>query len=1008
MCLSSALLTTRGRAVSQEASGLHCTLVLTKELKEIVEGGTCPEASHLFPTPEDDVFWMLGQGQETAVVFGSEHSENILLFQPDDSKIQKAVEEETQKEGEHGHSSSSSAYLDEPLGGKWEFRSLEGEILASLSRSDVTLDFLLPPENALWNLCGQSVHLQLPCIVGSQPIHVENGGQGSPCSLFGECDEGLECVELSMFQKECVKAEEIPENMREKIVRGPQPAAPFTNCFFAPEDRKCAVEGFSCYQNTQWDDYAQCRPTGDCPRSPSRSAVKHVEMTKGRPTSAGQLTSLDLHRRMQEVEADPQSFTPMHSRGSTIQSVVRKLQRLDSFQGFRESRRRLSFEEGRERRRRLKECLQEKQKETERNTLHEVAAAPDNMRRIPLASSDVTPAMRVGVSGGLEVECQGSWFDFTEIQARHTDTPLEVNPLGEEVDFSFEEEEEDSDEIDIGWSYGWVCDDPLGRTPDISPSIEGVDEPAGQTGGVRSLRAARAEIEEAGLNPDIALGSFSSLQTSQQQGGSLLPSMPTPSPPPAEKKIWSGSFKCHPKVPSWSGAPGLTLGINIKCAPSLSLGPTLNLGVMVQLGPKISTAPGIHLGFTLYMVPYLRLSVTYSNAVRIYGATIVRLAPTSSTGVTLVFAPTVTAMPTQSSGISTTIAPVVFLPDIFEDWVLRRTPLPIGKVGRWTRKIAQKVDDQVRVGKKEGIVDVKAVVDFVYEDLTPVREIEDTLEQDLELPSLPPAVEKVGIKRKQKLGDYYSISTSVSVRCARYDYNYDRPNDRHVKVLYFEPRDGRRGGLSEECILPYPSDVIRDIPHLPPQAIYGIRALEDLESLIPPEVRIAATFLLRTVQVVGEGHVPNFGNMLVDYAGEYLPEGVSAKLEEMGFVGTQQDVTYTFDPEPDPRRFDRRLLEAVTANGTNAQTKSSTFSPVTFSKALSIAKDLTPSHRLGQLPSLFPKWSKTWQRAEAMAKEIADKAFHLFQEGGVPGLPSETVPLEDLGFKGLFRGLGRK
>uniref|UniRef100_A0A0G4I589 Uncharacterized protein n=1 Tax=Chromera velia CCMP2878 TaxID=1169474 RepID=A0A0G4I589_9ALVE len=957
-------MTASSQRVPGDSSAMHCTLVLTSELKSMVENNKCPEVSSLFPTPENDIFWMLGQGESTSLIYASERSDNVLVFQPDDSKIQNAVKQQLEEEAADNSatpssSSTTGSYLDAPLGGKWQFLSEEGTVLAELARPDVGLDFLLPPENAVWNLCGETVHLQLPCVVGEQPIHIENGSEGSPCTLLGECDEGLQCVELTMYQKECVKEEEITEDL--KIVKGPQPAAPYTNCFFAPEDQKCAVEGFSCYRNSQWDDYAQCRPTGDCPRTPTRTAVKYSEMMKEGNGSVGSLSSMDLRRRMQAVEANPETFTPLHSRGSSLQSVVRKLYSLDSFKSFQENRRRLNAEFDRPgtERRRLMECLKTVHGGNGDEPQLDVASAPDNMRREPIMSSGANPHVRVNSQGRTEMECGGDWFDFAEVDDHETELPeIDLKNLNEEaidpVDFYFDGEDEldDDGDIDIGFSYGWMCDEPLGATTQSNENR-------------KSLTAARTELEDAGLNADRALGSLAILDSFQSQN-SLLPPTPTVAPPPTEKKRYSGTYKCSKNIPSYSAAPGVTLSPKIVCAPKVGLGPGVDVGVKVYISPELSAAPGFHGGFTLYMAPYLRLSVTHSNAVRVYSAPILRLAPTSTNGVSLNFAPVVTAIPTSSNGASLTMAPTLIIPDIFQDWVFRRTPLPVGK----TREIAARVDDTVVIQKKEGVPDIDSFVDFVYEDVLPVREIESTLEQDLDLPTLPDGVEKVGIKKQQKLGDYYSISTSVSVRCPRYDLNYDRPNDRHVKVYYIEPRDGRRGGLSSECVFPYPSDVIRDIPHLPPSAIYGIRALESIESLLPPELRIAASFLLRTIEVIGEGNIPNFAKTFADYAEMHVPGGHATVFEHLRDSPLSKGFENLFGWDSD-----RRMLQGnMTAQG------GPRFSPMTFSKAVKLAKDLTPAASLAGLPTLFPKDSKTWQKAEAQASEIAHRAFKFIKE----------------------------
>uniref|UniRef100_A0A0G4HE82 Uncharacterized protein n=1 Tax=Chromera velia CCMP2878 TaxID=1169474 RepID=A0A0G4HE82_9ALVE len=150
-----------------------------------------------------------------------------------------------------------------PVAGEWVILSQKGEILAKAPPSGTFDQVFVPPENGLWEICGQKVQLVMPYIVGEQPNHLEGGYEEAPCTWLGDCDEGLACVEVSMAHRQCVSHSRIPEGA--KIVKGPQPAAPYDNCWYAPADNKCAVKGFTCYKNSQWENFAQCRPEGDCP-----------------------------------------------------------------------------------------------------------------------------------------------------------------------------------------------------------------------------------------------------------------------------------------------------------------------------------------------------------------------------------------------------------------------------------------------------------------------------------------------------------------------------------------------------------------------------------------------------------------------------------------------------------------------------------------------------------------------------------------------------------------------
>jgi len=90
-----------------------------------------------------------------------------------------------------------------------------------------------------------------------------------------------------------------------------------------------------------------------------------------------------------------------------------------------------------------------------------------------------------------------------------------------------------------------------------------------------------------------------------------------------------------------------------------------------------------------------------------------------------------------------------------------------------------------------------------------------------------------------------------------------------VQVFFIVPYDFRNGKVfSANCTIPYPSDVLRDVPHMPRHALKAIQVLEGLENLIPPFVKIAGLQALSFGEVVGEGQIPDLGLWLKEWTAE--------------------------------------------------------------------------------------------------------------------------------------------
>uniref|UniRef100_A0A0G4HE68 Uncharacterized protein n=1 Tax=Chromera velia CCMP2878 TaxID=1169474 RepID=A0A0G4HE68_9ALVE len=127
----------------------------------------------------------------------------------------------------------------------------------------------------------KTLPLSVQCRVGPQPSHAEFGFEGSPCTLLGDCgeDDGsdpfdpLVCARLHPLHSQCMKESEAKEKGL-TVTKGPQPAAPYGNCFFS---KRCLVEGTQCFSNRRFEDFAWCVYPEVCPRETGTSLLRASE-----------------------------------------------------------------------------------------------------------------------------------------------------------------------------------------------------------------------------------------------------------------------------------------------------------------------------------------------------------------------------------------------------------------------------------------------------------------------------------------------------------------------------------------------------------------------------------------------------------------------------------------------------------------------------------------------------------------------------------------------------------
>uniref|UniRef100_A0A0G4F3A0 Uncharacterized protein n=1 Tax=Chromera velia CCMP2878 TaxID=1169474 RepID=A0A0G4F3A0_9ALVE len=344
--------------------------------------------------------------------------------------------------------SEQADFLYEEVFCLWEIAEPWGDQYAVTSVKHFE-EVMMPPAFASWTLCGEQVDIEIECTAPTYIGHGETGLEGDLCTLLGDCDEGLFCVQeadASIFKRTCMR--EVPEGGL--VVKGSQPAPPWGNCHWAPPEQRCAVEGFQCYKNTQWADYAQCRPLGDCPKPSARTLYNH-HMNGGNGGVQGPPES--AHRRLTKAArtAEAAGFG-----GKTPG----------------ERRRRLAA---------LQQCNSAVQAAVGSGAFDISSSAAEGAHVVPALIQEKCP-------DAFDTSTPGSVPPWGPSSSSSSDsTPAEPN-----LALGARNLPADMIGVDDGWSLGWVCDASMGPVATVE-------------GGAMSACETRRQLDGTGIEPAAAV-----------------------------------------------------------------------------------------------------------------------------------------------------------------------------------------------------------------------------------------------------------------------------------------------------------------------------------------------------------------------------------------------------------------------------------------------------------------------------------------------------------------------
>uniref|UniRef100_A0A0G4HDG7 Uncharacterized protein n=1 Tax=Chromera velia CCMP2878 TaxID=1169474 RepID=A0A0G4HDG7_9ALVE len=401
-------------------------------------------------------------------------------------------------------------------------------------------------------------------------------------------------------------------------------------------------------------------------------------------------------------------------------------------------------------------------------------------------------------------------------------------------------------------------------------------------------------------SPGFSLSSAESLR--EEKAYAALPR-----PPESEG---DGKTPCKGGGSPPSYAPEKVVGFALDCAPAITFAPYFQSGPSVDLAPSGNWAVEFWFATSFSTASSMVFAPEFRVGPSLLTAPVNVFAPDFGAAVAATLAPLNIFLPSFFAGAGVIATPRSVLPDIFENWVFATTDFGPSKLKRF--------DDLPVVGPKENVKDLAAITGKITAPATKLSA--KIAEIPIDNPFPEKVLEKLGIRKSLTLGAFFSTAFGdTGIVCPRIiEKDVDFPwRVGTVRVFAVAPLDERRQEegrlvLSEDCVVPYPSDVLRDIPHLPKEAIVAIRAFEKIENKIPPHVKIALNQLLAFGTVIAEGRNPD----------------VRTWLREFGEATAGKD-----------------LLEGQEGGGR----------PLSWSRGLKIAADKTPAEVLARIPRFFPQ-----------------------------------------------------
>uniref|UniRef100_A0A0G4HDF3 Uncharacterized protein n=1 Tax=Chromera velia CCMP2878 TaxID=1169474 RepID=A0A0G4HDF3_9ALVE len=858
----------------------------------------CRNSELFFPSPETQTYMLRGYlKDEQAQVYENSKSGLLLVFKQDDDHAQEV--------GRVSVEAQEPLYLDQEeygLRGGWFVLSSRERRIVAYAQTTSVMDQMVPSDEMDFWVCGHQVHVEIDCQVRDSPPHVEAGIEGSPCTIFGDCsgEDDLVCGMYHPQHAVCMTPEKAKtEGVR--VVRGVQKSPPYSNCFYS---RSCLVEGFQCFQNTLYTDFAWCLYPEACPKKTGLELLKSELEGEVRKPSGRRLLA----------DWTKEDHTPQGAL-KKVKASIRKAQGRAS-------------KPGKQRRRLFEACVQE-------GILGSADTAPDMKFGSGDASTDKAKKFKE-----VTYRCGKVHFDIANVC---NDEPLDLDfeatgQLGEvsvrDSDHvrSFVDQETDTLEQevknwlhkewhDLGGREGWDCKTPLGP-------VASIEDP-----GVISKKEYRAICSAQGMNPFVCaplneeerahrrrrrlpaaqmLGDFASeLGTFR----STKPDSNIPlTPPPldeSEEHEWSLTFVC-PGVPNVGRAPSKVYAPQLICGPTYSFAPSVDVGSSWYWAPVFTFAPILTIAPFFTWAPYFTFAVSIFGGVEFAFAPVFLFGPLVNLGPLLELAPIFQFIPLVSiAPITTYVAQYNLVPDILEYWKFSRGEFPPSTVKRFETK--------GRFGIKDtGKPDLANATEFFYGQLLPVNDIVNKVTSIPAggLPLSQEKAQKLGLKKSYTLGTFISVSTAPSIICPRkvvglkgnctqaqqnanqcpFPEKYrEYRGGEHIRIFFIEPTDGNTFIFGDDCLVPYPSDVLRDIPYLPKWAYPAIRLAESVENLIPKPLKVAANSALSLLQVLSEGRYPDPAAWLQSLHGERYRDRMESQnsaaeskknyLEE-GYTGT--------------------------------------------------------------------------------------------------------------------------
>jgi len=761
--------------VKADNAAMQCYLFLPMDLDETWK--QCDEFYMLFPKPEDQLFQMSDWGDSGGAKYKSKYGVQ-LRYVADDEEVQRMAK----KSAEEGNYDWLEG-LEDNMVGVWTAINPKGQAFGYHYTTEL-VESITPPDTLYMKLaCGKTLEVQTECQNRQFGFEwAETYWKGSFCGFTGECEEGSSCVQINPYIFKCMEDTEIAEKQIEEksvVKQGETPKTyPWDNCYWS---RKCAVEGYQCFRNKRWTQYARCLPAGTCPKARGRDRLKST-------------WGVD----------DPSQLTPQ-----TVQRRLLSHPEKTGLTGPWSPKVR-----GEEKRRRLRECL------------HDNVEAWSLGDAFDSLESAFGPSSHVNMVSKIAKGDCSEHFDTNDPMGgsqgeKETGTqtnggskqPLRGFDFEDAMKGDFFKTHEMDLQLDdfVGWDWldqkmwqenggheGWDCDRPWGPVATKEDGADDVWECRKKANDVgynpwevcpeskserNRRRVRRLQKEDPDRHRRLQSMSFDNIELATAFGNAALTTAEAdalaelPAPPEAKEdkpcayelerewapeKIVGWELVC---APLYIFAPVLESGPGFIMSPKANWGPVVAFGPEVYLGTAWSGAPKVNLGFELAAAP----EIVY--------------APYIVNGVEIIMAPEVVVIPYILYGTEVVLTPTTHAPDILEDVWYERTEFPPSKLKRYA-------DRGVFQGKGKPIQkDVKPV----YEGKYAVKPYE--MNEGIDEGASPDMEGEAAEEEESLSGQFIEKSTTTTTTTTTTKPSYDiKGGIEAFKSYDYSKEDGKRVG----------------------------------------------------------------------------------------------------------------------------------------------------------------------------------------------------------------------